>query len=184
MVVANSRKCAIYARVSTEEQVTITQVNELKSWAERRGWNLIKVYQENETAWKSGHQKEWAQLRSDARMREFDTVLVWALDRVTREGISYLFQQIHALRNYGVQIISLQESWIETVGDLSEVYIAMAAFIANYESNRRSERTKAGMKRAAADGVHCGRPRGKKDSKKRERIGYHIREARKRGVLV
>lgn len=188
-MVTEAQKCAIYARVSTDDQVAITQINELKAWAERRGWQIVKIYQENETAWKSGHQKEWSQLRTDARLRNFDCVLVWALDRVTRQGVSYLFQQIDALSRYGVKLISLQESWIESVGDFTEVYVAMAAFIAAYESKRRSERTLAGMKAAMAAGVHCGRPPGRKDSVKRLRSGQVLRrerehQKRKRGILV
>ena len=176
-------KVAIYARVSTEDQTTENQVRELEQWAERRGWQVITIYRENETAWKAGHQKEWAILKTDARMRNFEAVIVWALDRITRQGVSYLFQQIQALKNYDVKIISMQESWIETLGDLTEVFVALVGFIAGYESKRRSERTKAGMERARSQGVHVGRPKGKKDSKQRERIGYAIRGAKERGVL-
>ena len=185
----DTQKCAIYARVSTEDQTTENQVRELMAWADRRGWKVIRVYRENESAWKSGHQKEWAQLRADARMREFHVVLVWALDRVTREGISVLFQQIHTLKTSGVQLISMQESWIESIGELSEVFIALVGFIGNYESKRRSERTLAGMARVRAEGVHVGRPRGRKDSVKRLRSGQVLRREReqikrKRGAMV
>jgi DNA invertase Pin-like site-specific DNA recombinase len=37
--------------------------------------------------------------------------------------------------------------------------IALAAWIAAQESNRMSERTKAGMERARRAGTHVGRPR-------------------------
>ncbi len=176
-------KVAIYARVSTEDQTTENQVRELEQWAERRGWQVVTIYRENETAWKAGHQREWARLKQDARMRNFEAVIVWALDRVTRQGVSYLFQQIQTLKAFDVKLISMQESWIETLGELTEVFVALVGFIAGYESKRRSERTKVGMDRARAAGVHVGRPKGKKDSKQRERIGYHLREAKKRGVL-
>ena len=176
-------KVAIYARVSTDDQTTENQVLQLQEWVERRGWEVLTIYRENETAWKAGHQKEWARLKQDARMRKFDVVVVWALDRVTRQGVSYLFKQIEALKKYGVGIVSMQESWLESIGELTEVFVALVGFIASYESRRRSERTKAGMDRAKANGIHVGRPKGKRDSKPRERIGYQIREAKKRGAL-
>lgn len=182
-MIPEGAKCAIYARVSTEEQNTANQIQELESWALRRGWQVVDVYQETETAWKAGHQREWARLRRDARLREFSVVLVWALDRVTRQGVSYLFQQIQSLKQYDVQIVSLQEEWIESIGDLSEVFVALVGFISSYESRRRSERTVAGMERARAEGIHLGRPKGARDSKKRERIGYVIRGARQRGII-
>jgi len=174
----------IYARVSTEDQTTENQIRELQQWAERRGWTVVSIYRESETAWKAGHQREWAQLKQDARLHNFDAVIVWALDRVTRQGVSYLFQQIQALRNYNVRLISMQEEWLEAIGELTDVFVALIGFIANYESKRRSERTKAGMERARAEGVHVGRPKGKKDSVKRERIGYQIRGAKERGALA
>lgn len=176
-------KVAIYARVSTEDQTTENQIRELEQWADRRGWQVVTIYRENETAWKAGHQKEWSRLKIDARMRGFEAVIVWALDRVTRQGVSYLFQQIQALKTYDVKLISMQESWIEALGELTDVFVALVGFIASYESKRRSERTKAGMERAKAQGVHVGRPKGKKDSVQRERIGQAMRRAKERGVL-
>lgn len=176
-------KVAIYVRVSTEDQTTENQIRELQQWAERRGWQVVGIYRENETAWKAGHQREWAKLKEDARMRNFDAVIVWALDRVTRQGVSYLFQQIQALKKFDVDLISMQEAWLESISEMAEVFTALIGFIASYESKRRSERTKAGMDRARAAGKHVGRPRGKKDSKKRERIGYQVRGAKERGVI-
>jgi DNA invertase Pin-like site-specific DNA recombinase len=176
-------KVAIYARVSTEDQTTENQIRELDDWTKRRGWEIVTIYRENETAWKAGHQKEWARLKADARMRNFDAVVVWALDRVTRQGVSYLFQQIQALHQYDVKLISMQEAWLESIGELTDVFVALIGFIASYESKRRSDRTKAGMDRARAEGKHIGRPKGKKDTTPRERIGYQVRGAKERGVL-
>ena len=113
-------KVAIYARVSTEDQTTENQIRELEEWIKRRGWEIVTIYRENETAWKAGHQKEWARLKADARMRNFDAVVVWALDRVTRQGVSYLFQQIQSLHQYDVKLISMQETWTEIPVTLSK----------------------------------------------------------------
>ena len=79
-------KAVIYARVSTGEQETENQINVLMKWAESKGFKVTKVYQENESAWKSGHQAAFADLLADALHYRFDYVLVWALDRVSREG--------------------------------------------------------------------------------------------------
>ena len=61
-------KVAIYARVSTEEQVLENQIPVIETWAINRGWEIVKVYAEDATAWKAGHQKEFAQLLKDARL--------------------------------------------------------------------------------------------------------------------
>ena len=80
-------KTVIYSRVSTQDQNADNQTNILLEWAKARGLVVVGVYSEAETAWKAGHQAELAQLKSDATKRKFDAVLVWALDRLSREEI-------------------------------------------------------------------------------------------------
>ena len=43
----------------------------------------------------------------------------------------------------------------------------LTGWVARMESQRRSERTKAGLERAKAQGKHLGRPPGSKDRRKR-----------------
>lgn len=45
-----------------------------------------RTYSWAESAWKSGHHKELARLKVDASRRKFDVILVWTLDRLSREG--------------------------------------------------------------------------------------------------
>jgi putative DNA-invertase from lambdoid prophage Rac len=139
----------------------------LLDWAKRRGFEVVKVYQEEESAWKAGHQKQLAQLKADASRRRFDAVLVWALDRLSREGALAILTLVNTLKAYGVKVISYQEAWTEAPGELAEVLYAIAGWVARMESQRRSERTKAGMARAKARGERLGRPVGSKDKKKR-----------------
>ncbi|MFC2038370.1 recombinase family protein [Chloroflexota bacterium] len=79
-------KPVIYARVSDSTQETDNQILQLISWAESRGWGVPSIYKENESAWKAGHQRVLANLLEDARKHKFDAVIVWALDRLSREG--------------------------------------------------------------------------------------------------
>ena len=62
-------KICIYSRVSTGEQETENQVMVLTNWANQRGFEVVKVYQEAESAWRNGHQRELANLIADARRR-------------------------------------------------------------------------------------------------------------------
>ncbi len=48
----------------------------------------------------------------------------------------------------GVQVLSYQEPWTEAGGELLDFLLAIAGWVARTESNRRSERTKAGLARA------------------------------------
>ena len=162
-------RVAIYCRVSTSDQNADNQRAVLVDWAIKRNLEIVKVYQEEESAWKAGHQKQLAQLRNDASRRKFDMVLVWALDRLSREGALAILTFVNTLKTYGVKVLSYQEAWTEAPGELAEVLYAIAGWVARIESQRRSERTKAGMARVRAQGKILGRPKGSKDRRKRRR---------------
>ena len=100
-----------------------------------------------------------------------------ALDRLTREGIAKVFELINKFKFYGVQVISYQESWTEQSGPMADLLYAITAWVAEFESKRRSERTLAGLARALREGKKLGRPKGSKDKAKRQRTGYLLRYA-------
>jgi putative DNA-invertase from lambdoid prophage Rac len=152
-------KVAIYCRVSTTEQDASNQELALEKWAKDRGFEVYEVYQEQATAWKDGHQKELARLILDAQRGRFQYVMVWSLDRLSREGALKILELVNKLNRWNVKILSYQEPWTEAPGELGEVLYALVGWVAKMESQRRSERTKAGMERAKAAGVHVGRPR-------------------------
>lgn len=161
-------KPVIYSRVSYSTQVTDNQILQLTSWAESKGWGTPVVYKETESAWKAGHQHVLASLLDDARKQKFDTLLVWALDRLSREGSLAILSLIHRLKTFGVKVISFQESWTEVPGELADVLYAIAGWVARMESQRRSERTKAGLERVKKNGKKLGRPKGAQDKRKRK----------------
>lgn len=164
-------RVAAYLRVSTQEQSTDNQLPAIKAWCESRGYELAGVYAENESAWHNGHQAELSRLLADLRggRRKYDVLIVWALDRLCRQGIGPVLQLVSSFEIYGCHVISIQESWTATDGPMRELFIAMAAWAGKFESDRLSERTKAGLDRARANGKTLGRPVGKRDGKKRRK---------------
>lgn len=172
---------AAYLRVSTNEQTVDNQLPAIEAYCNNRGWQLEGVYAESESAWRNGHQKELSKLLADLRSgrRHYDCLLVWALDRLSRQGIGALLQLINTFEIYGCHIISVNESWTHPeAGPMREMFIAMSAWAAKFESDRRSERTLAGLERAKREGKTLGRPVGSKDKNgKRKRTGYLLRYA-------
>jgi len=166
-------KVCIYSRVSTGQQDTTNQSVVLSEWAKQRGFEVVKVYEEEESAWKSGHQRVLANLIADTRQRRFQAVLVWALDRLSREGALAILSLVNKLSSCGVKVLSYQESWTEAPGELAELLYALTGWVARMESQRRSERTRAGLARVKAQGKRLGkrlgRPPGSKDKRKRRR---------------
>ena len=167
-------KVCIYSRVSTGEQDTRNQSTVLTDWATQRGYEVVKVYTEEESAWRNGHQRELTNLIADARRRKFQAVLVWALDRLSREGALAILSLVNKLSSCGVKVLSYQESWTEAPGELAELLYALTGWVARMESQRRSERTKAGLARVKAQGKRLGRPPGSKDKRQRRRRQHFI----------
>jgi len=171
-------KAAIYLRVSSNEQNTANQLPALEEYARRWEYEVSKVYRENETAWRAGHQAELARLTEDAYKGKFKVLLVWSLDRLTREGPAAILNLVERFKSYGVKVLSLQESWTEAPGELGDLLYAIVGWVARMESQRRSERTKAALERLKAQGKPLGRPINAKDTKKRRRSGYFKRYAK------
>jgi DNA invertase Pin-like site-specific DNA recombinase len=170
-------KVGIWVRVSTGEQHANNQLSALKAWAARRGWEVAQVYEVQESAWKGAHQKALTSVYQDARAGRFQILLIWALDRLSREGPLATLETVHRLLKSGVQVYSLQEPWLEVGGEMVDLLLALTGWVARYESSRRSERTRAGLVRAVAQGKKLGRPKGSQDKRRRKRSGYFARYA-------
>lgn len=146
-------RAAIYARVSTKDkgQDTENQLVQLREYARRQQWEITCEYIDHESG-KTGDRDAFWQLFAAASRCKFDVVLVWALDRFTREGVYETFNHIHRLTGYDVQFESLTEPHFRTTGPAGELMLAIAAWIAKQERIRISERTKAGVARAPQPG--------------------------------
>ncbi len=164
-------KIAGYVRVSSDQQTTENQVPAILDYCKCHWWPEPEIYAESESAWRAGHQRELARLLDDIRSgrRKYDYLVTWSLDRLCRLGIGPVLQLVSSLETYGVKVISIQESWTAVEGPMRELFIAIAAWAGKFESDRRSERTLAGIARARANGKSLGRPVGRKDSKKRRK---------------
>ena len=152
-------KCAIYSRVSTKDkgQDVENQLIQQRRYTTAQGWEITEFI-DHETG-KHANRPQFQALFAAASRREMDVVLVWALDRFSREGVAATFAHIKRLLDYGVQFESLTEPHFRTTGPAGELMIAIAAWIAKQERMRISDRTKAGLAVARAKGRIGGRAR-------------------------
>jgi DNA invertase Pin-like site-specific DNA recombinase len=152
------KRAALYVRVSTDEQTSKNQERELRVWAQRRGETVVKVYRDDGVSGNHRDGKGLKEMFEGAHRREFDIVLFWALDRLTRGGIQRTFEVLARIVHSGARYKSHQEEWLSDDPDIAEYQIAALAWAAKQEHRRNSERTKAGMARAKAQGTKLGRP--------------------------
>lgn len=112
----------------------------------------------------------------DANNRKFDLLLISALDRLSREGISNTLGYIERLKRNGIAIKSLNENWLDTRDEgIGQLLLSIFSWVASQERKRIVERTKAGLERAKKEGKQLGRPLGSKDRKERRKSGYWLR---------
>ena len=171
-------KVAIYARVSMDEgaedrrfQDPENQLTKLREWAAGREWEVYKEYVDKVSGGDS-NRPAFIQMRRDARHGYFQKILVWNLDRFSREGILRTLAYIQNLRKYGVGVMSFTESWCDTSADspVGDLLISFFAWAAAEEKKKISARTIRGIQQRKNLGIwKGGRPKGSRDSYKRKR---------------
>jgi DNA invertase Pin-like site-specific DNA recombinase len=144
---------ALYARVSTKDrgQDTENQLAQLRAFCATSGYTIVHEYIDHATG-KQADRVEFQKMFAAASRREFDLLVTWALDRLSREGVATTFEHIKRLRSYGVEYVSFTEAHFRTTGPAGELMIAVAAWIAEQERKRISERTLAGLAKARKQG--------------------------------
>lgn len=153
-------KVAIYARVSTKEQTTDNQLEQLRHLCRQRGHAQVKEYIDTVSGAKDEKKRPaFAQMMQDARKRKFQLLLFWSLDRFSREGVIKSLMYLEELSQAGVEYYSMQESYLNTLGPFSHVVVSLVATFAKMERDRLIERVKAGLERAAKAGRKGGRPK-------------------------
>lgn len=153
---------ALYARVSTQDgkQDPETQLRELREWAARNGDQVAEEYVDLASGSKADR-RDLARLLKDAHTRKFDTVYIWALDRLSREGISPMLAYIEKLKAAGVRLRSLRDSWLDTDHPTTPLLISVLAWVAEQERLRIRERVQAGLARARTHGTKSGKAIGR-----------------------
>ncbi len=164
-------RAAIYARVSTEDQDLEGQLRDLRRYADARGWEVGAVYSEKVTGTGKVGRSEYDRLIRNVADpdRDWSHVLVWALDRFSREStFTRATQAILDLEGKDVSFHSFTEPMLDTPEDGKpnlgrDVLLALLPVIAAYESKRRSERVLVAMReiKAGRRPTRSGRPPGR-----------------------
>jgi putative DNA-invertase from lambdoid prophage Rac len=150
---------AIYARVSTSDQSCEMQLHELRQYIAKRGWEVFAEYVDTGFSGAQASRPRLDQLLRDARLRKFEAVLVWKLDRWGR-SVAHCVRSIQELVSLGIRFLSPTES-IDTGADspMSKFLMHLFAAFAEMERGIIRERVCAGVRAAKAKGTRLGRPR-------------------------
>jgi DNA invertase Pin-like site-specific DNA recombinase len=166
MTYSKPRKVAIYARVSTASQTVENQFQELREVAQRNGWTVVAELSDSGISGAKGRDQRPAfdQLLKRATRREFDLIMVWAIDRLGR-SIQHLVGFMNDIQAMGVDLYVHQQA-IDTTTPSGRMIFGIFSALGEYERELIRERIMAGQKRARAQGVRIGRPSKMNDAVK------------------
>jgi DNA invertase Pin-like site-specific DNA recombinase len=178
---------ALYLRVSTDKQTVQNQREALTKVAEARGWEIVAEYNDAGISGAKGRDQRPGldTMLKDAQRHKFDTIAVWAIDRLGRSLIDLLTTLQH-LEACGVDLyIDLQN--VDTTTMAGKAIYAMSGVFSEFERSMIVSRVNAGLKRAVAAGVVLGRPEvpeAKVDKARKElKAGASLRVAAKASGL-
>ncbi len=151
-------KCAIYTRVSTDSQETENQVSQLRDYANKQGWQVVEIVKDVASGGKAAEDREGlTRIFELAEAKQFDILLFWSLDRLSREGSRKTLEYLTVLDKHQVKWQSLTEPYFSSLGIFADAVVSILAALARQEKIRISERTIAGLARVKAQGKILGR---------------------------
>ncbi len=161
----------IYARVSKEildskdirYQEPDNQVAPLKEFCKSMNWNVKFTFIDRKSGADS-NRPEFKKCLAEARQHHFDLLLVWSLDRFSREPVINTLSYLEQLKKHNVHFKSYTDN-IDTreQADTQELMMLILMWQSQNERKRISKRTKAGIALKKKKGIwKGGRPTKKK----------------------
>jgi len=169
-------KIAIYARVSTKDQNPDSQLTDLRRYAQDRGFEIYQEYIDRGVSGTKDSRPSLDQLMNDGRKKFFGTVVVWRFDRFARSS-KHLVTALEEFLNLGINFISYNEN-IDLGSPMGKAMFTIISAMAQLERDIISERVKAGLRNAQANGKKLGRRPTPKHVKNK------VRELKEQGTSI
>ena len=144
---------AVYLRVSSNQQDTKAQEQDLRAWAaqqEAKGETV--VWFKDKATGTNYNRKDWQRLEADLNAGKVSRLVVWRLDRLGRTA-GETIQLLDSLEAKGIGFLSLRDGFDPSTPS-GRLQRNILASVAQFETEIRKERQLAGIaaKRAENDG--------------------------------
>lgn len=148
-------RCAIYVRVSldsTGEQLAITrQLEDCRKIAHARGWVVVAEYPDNSiSAYKEKDRPKYNEMTAAYQRGEFNAVIVWDLDRLTRQP-KQLEDWVEAAEKRGLLLVTVTGD-VDLSTHNGRLYARIKAAVARSEMEMKSARQARAAKQRAEQG--------------------------------
>ena len=135
-----------YQRVSTNNQDVENQTQSIDIQIERLGWECVGEYKEVESGMKSkNHRPQLRNLLRDSRLRMFDRVIVYSLDRLGRSVVDVI-NTINELEEVGVNIFVVKNS-IDTSTQQGKLFTYFCSIFGEMERDMILSRQSSSIER-------------------------------------
>lgn len=174
-------RACLYGRVSTSDQNPRMQIDELREFAARRGYEVVGEFVDHGVSGTRDRRPELDHLMAFAHRGKVDVVVCWRFDRFAR-SLKFLLLTLDDFRVRGIDFVSLQDN-IDTSTPTGRLAFAIVGAVAEMEREMNRERTRSGIAAARRRGAQIGRPRVRVDVKVARQLlaeGRSIREAAKK----
>ena len=146
----------IYARYSSDSQREESiegQLRECREYAERNNMTIVGTYIDRALSAKTADRPEFQYMIKDSAKEQFEIVLVWKLDRFSRDRYDSAHYK-HILKKNDVKVVSAKEHISE--GPEGIILEAMLEGYAEFYSAELSEKIHRGQKENALKGKNNG----------------------------
>ncbi|WDL96367.1 recombinase family protein [Alicyclobacillus sp. ALC3] len=152
-------RAALYSRVSTTMQADDgfsldAQFDRLRSFCDSQGWTIVGIYTDGGVSAKNTDRPELQRLMKDIEAGDIDVVLVYKLDRLTR-NVMDLYQLLQHFERYRVGFKSATEVF-DTTSAMGRLFITIVAAMAQWEREQLAERTRMGQLEMTRQGRWSG----------------------------
>lgn len=153
----SSQNIVIYARVSTDTQSHDSQLAELRSYCQRRGWESVQEITDVVSG-TTRSRKGLDRLMKLVRAGKVDVIITYKIDRIGR-SLSHLALLVEEFATHKVGLVIPSQGIDTTVRNaVAEAQLGMLAVFAAFERSMIVERVNAGLAAARAKGTRLGRP--------------------------
>jgi DNA invertase Pin-like site-specific DNA recombinase len=165
------RRVGVYVRVSTGDQTTENQKQELQAWAERAGHMVVKVFEDHGISGAKGRDQrpQFDALLKAAVRREINMIAVWSSDRLGR-SLKHLVEVLETIRETGTGLYIHTQS-VDTTTPAGRAMFGMLGIFSEFEREMIVARVNAGLDRIKQTIERDGRFTAKKSGKVRSRLG-------------
>ena len=170
-------KVVIYARVSTSAQDYTRQITELRKYAKKQNYEIVKEFSEKISGGKKVEERAAIKEMLDfIKTNKVDKVLIFECSRLSRRQLDFLFI-IEQLTELGVSLFILQNG-LETLlpdgkpNPIANLCFGIIAEFNNLEKNLIRARMASGYEHHRASGGRVGRKEGFRKSEEEYRMTY------------